>query len=82
MGRTDREAEGARWAKQLEAVVSGMRRWREAHPRATFREIAEALDAELDPLRAQMLADAAMASPAARFTEGEAERPTCPQCGG
>jgi predicted RNA-binding Zn-ribbon protein involved in translation (DUF1610 family) len=82
MGKTDWDAEAARWAKQIEAVVGGLRGWRAAHPRATFREIAEALDAELDPLRAQMLADAATASPAARFTEGEAERPSCPHCGG
>lgn len=82
MSKTDWGAEEARWAKQIEAVVGGLRGWRAAHPRATFREIAEALDAELDPLRAQMLADAATASPAARFTEGEAERPSCPHCGG
>ena len=82
MGKTDWEAEEGRWSKQIEAVVSGMRRWREEHPRATFREIEEALDARLDPLRAQMLADAATASPAARFTDGESERPSCSQCGG
>ena len=82
MGRTDWGAEEARWAKQIEAVVGGMRAWREAQPRATFREIAEALDAELDPLRAHLLADAATASPAARFTEGPEPRPTCQHCGG
>ena len=82
MGKTDWGAEEARWAKQIEAVVGGMRAWRATHPRATFREIADALDAELDPLRAQMLAAAATASPAARFTDEEAERPTCGQCGG
>jgi predicted RNA-binding Zn-ribbon protein involved in translation (DUF1610 family) len=82
MGKAKWDEEEARWAKQIEAVVGGMRGWRAAHPRATFREIAEALDAELDPLRAQMLADAATASPATRFTEGGCDRPTCPQCGG
>jgi hypothetical protein len=82
MSKTDWDAEEARWAKQIEAVVGGLRGWRAAHPRATFREIAEALDAELDPLRAQMLADAATASPSARFTEEEAERPSCLSCGG
>src|SRR5215213_9280078 len=83
MGRTDWDAEEERWAKQIEAVVGGMRTWRAAHPRATFREIAEAVDAELNPLRARMLAEVAGANPAARFTEqpGE-ERPRCTQCGG
>jgi predicted RNA-binding Zn-ribbon protein involved in translation (DUF1610 family) len=82
MGRTDWDAEAARWTKQIEAVVGRMRGWRATHPRATFREIAEAVDAELDPLRAQLLADAATASSAARFTESDEPRPTCPRCGG
>src|SRR4051812_11553434 len=82
MGRTDWDAEEARWAKQIEAVGGGMRGWRAAHPRGTFREIAEAVDAELDPLRAQLLAAAATASPAARFAEESEGRPTCPGCGG
>jgi predicted RNA-binding Zn-ribbon protein involved in translation (DUF1610 family) len=82
MAKTDWAAEEARWAKQIEAVVGGMRAWRVEHPRATFREIAEAVDGELDPLRAQLLADAATASPAARFTEDGETRPTCQHCGG
>ena len=83
MGKSDWEAEEARWAKQIEAVVSGVRAWRAAHPRATFREIADAVDAELNGLRAQMLAEAVSSSPAARFTEQPAEeRPRCGQCGG
>src|SRR5829696_3823307 len=83
MGRTDWDAEEARWAEQIEAVVGGMRAWRAAHPRATFREVAEAVDAELNPLRARMLAEVAGASPVARFTEQPSEgRPRCRQCGG
>lgn len=83
MSKTDWDAETARWAKEIEGVVGGMRAWRAAHPRATFRELTDAIDGELDPLRAKLLADAAMASPAARFTEATgAERPSCPGCGG
>src|SRR5688572_6703977 len=83
MGRTDWDAEEARWAKQIEAVVGGVRAWRAAHPRATFREIAEAIEAELSPLRARMLADAAASSPTARFTTAsDEERPSCRECGG
>ena len=83
MGKPDWDAEEARWAKQIEAVVGGMRAWRAAHPRATFREIAAAIDAELNPLRAQLLAETAAASPQARFTELPAgERPRCGTCGG
>lgn len=83
MGKPDWEAEEARWAKQIEAVVGGVRAWRAAHPRATFREIAAAVDAGLNGLRAQMLAEAAASSPSARFAERPAEeRPRCGQCGG
>lgn len=83
MGKSDGEVEEARWVKQIEAVVGGVRAWRAAHPRATFREIAATVDAELNALRAQMLAEAAASSPAARFTEQPPEeRPRCGQCGG
>src|SRR5829696_6930336 len=83
MGKQDWDAAEARWAKQIEAVVGGMRAWRVAHPRATFREIAAAIDAELNPLRAQLLAETAAASPQARFTELPiGERPRCARCGG
>jgi DNA-directed RNA polymerase subunit RPC12/RpoP len=83
MEKTDWEAEEVRWAQQIEAVVGRVRAWRTAHPRATFREIAAAVDAELNPVRAQLLGEAATTSPAARFTEvSEAERPRCSQCGG
>jgi len=83
MGKQEWEAEEARWAKQIEAVVGGVRAWREAHPRATFREIAAAIDAELNPLRAQMLAETASGSPLARFTTlPDGERPRCARCGG
>lgn len=83
MGKQDWGEEEARWAKQIEAVVGGIRAWRAGHPHATFREIAAAIDAELNPLRAQMLAETASASPLARFTALPAgERPRCAGCGG
>lgn len=83
MGKSDWEGEEARWAQQIEAVVGKVRAWRAAHPRATLREITEAIDGELNALRAQMVAEAAASSPAARFTEQPAEeRPRCGQCGG
>jgi hypothetical protein len=83
MSKADWEAAEARWAEQIEAVVGGVRAWRAAHPRATFREIAAAVDGELNGVRAQLLAEAAEVSPVARFTEQpEEERPRCGPCGG
>src|SRR4051794_31313480 len=50
-------------------VLAGVAAWRRAHPRAT-----------LNGLRARLLGDLALASPAAELA-GE-ERPRCPGCGG
>ena len=35
---------GARWHKVAEEVMTGMKEWRQQHPKATFREIEAALD--------------------------------------
>jgi YgiT-type zinc finger domain-containing protein len=72
-----------RWRELIEDATSGLREWRAAHPRATFREIEAALDERLDRARARMLEEAAQASPAARWAgRPAAERPRCPECGG
>ena len=69
------------WHALSDEVLSGMRDWRTQHPKATFREIENAVDAHLARLRAQMLQDSAMHSPAADWAElPPAEQPTCPQC--
>lgn len=71
-----------RWQELSEEVVSGMKEWRLAHPRATLREIEAALDERLGRMRARMLEDAALASAAAAWEErAEDEPPVCPECG-
>jgi hypothetical protein len=69
-----------RWLALAEEVLLGMRDWRAAHPRATWKQIEAELDARLARLRGQVLQDAAQASPAADF-RGAAERPPCPGSG-
>lgn len=70
------------WRELSEQVISGMRDWREGHPRATFREIETELDERLSRLRAKMLQDTALASNQADWSERpKAQRPTCPECG-
>jgi hypothetical protein len=71
-----------RWQELSEEVLSGMKEWRMAHPRATWREMEAALDEKLAGMRARMLQDMALASAAAEW-EGEAdgEVPVCGQCG-
>ena len=68
-----------RWREEVEAIASGLREWRERHPRATFGEIEAALDARLDGLRARLLEDLALAS---RATDAGGEAAACPACGG
>lgn len=70
------------WRQQSEGVISGMAEWRAQHPRATLREIEEALDERLERLRAQMLQDTALTSPAADWAgQPKGKRPLCPHCG-
>ena len=62
-------------------VLAGMRDWRAAHPQATLHEIEAALDERLARLRVALLAEAALASPAADWTTPPTAAPACPQCG-
>ena len=72
----------ARWRELTEEVMTGMKEWRLAHPKATFREIEAALDERLARVRARMLQDVALASAARDLAGAEAtERPPCPECG-
>src|SRR5450756_2289622 len=70
------------WQQLTEEVITGIKEWRLAHPKATFKEIETALDERLAKVRARMLQDVALASRAAdlRGRSGEDSTP-CPQCG-
>jgi len=57
------------WEKLAREVVSGMKEWRIQHPRATWKELEEALDQRLNRMRARLLEDMALASEAARLQE-------------
>lgn len=66
------------WAETKGSVAQ----WRREHPRATMREIEEAVDQQIDGLRARMLQDVAMESGAAQFAHASArDRPQCQGCG-
>jgi len=68
----------ARWQHVSEAVMTGLRDWRAAHPRATFAEIEAVVDERLNGMRARMLEDLALVNAAGE----EAESPgACPECG-
>ena len=79
MSKTDFNRE---WRALADEVLSGMGQWRREHPKATWREIEQALDERLSRLRARMLEDVAQASAACEWKEQpEEERPRCPSCG-
>jgi hypothetical protein len=67
-----------RWLADAAERFATLAAWRQAHPRATWAEIEAAIDAQLGPLRADLLRDTVMASDAADL--GGA-RPVCPTCG-
>jgi hypothetical protein len=67
-----------RWLADAADRFATLAAWRQAHPRATWAEIEAAIDAQLGPLRAVLLRDAALSSDAADL--GGA-RPQCPTCG-
>jgi hypothetical protein len=69
------------WHTLSAEILTGMHEWRLAHPRATLREMETELDARWAHLRARMLSDLALHSPAAAWEERPvAEHPRCPQC--
>ncbi len=67
-----------RWLADATERFASLDAWRQEHPRATWIEIETAIDAQLGPLRAEMLEETAMASEAAAL---DGAHPPCPRCG-
>jgi DNA-directed RNA polymerase subunit RPC12/RpoP len=65
------------WEVLLHAADRAVRQWRTAHPRATFSEIEGAVDAELQRVRARMVADAARDGAVAAAGDALLHCPTC-----
>jgi YgiT-type zinc finger domain-containing protein len=62
--------------------VLGMTQWRKEHPKATFREIEEAVDERVNQLRAQLIEDVVrMGETEAWDQKPEGTRPKCATCG-
>lgn len=71
-----------RWAGALAGLAEQLWAWRRAHPTATFNEIEDAVDAQVQDLRAVLLTDLSLASRAAELEAKQAGvRPRCPDCG-
>ena len=83
MARRKRERlSGERWSEGAVPVWTELVAWREAHPRATFSEIEEELDRQLNQMRGRVLGDLALASVTADVHAASVqERPRCERCG-
>jgi hypothetical protein len=70
------------WEPDWAAAKASLAQWRREHARATMVEIEDAVDEQIDAMRARMLEGVAMESAAARFARRDArERPQCQACG-
>jgi hypothetical protein len=70
------------WLKKSEEILTDVREWRREHPKATFVEIEDEIHKRMIQLEAQLLQEAACASPSREWGKGSepAERPQCPTC--
>ena len=60
-------------------VISGMKEWRQKHPKATLREIESEVNERIARMRAKLLEEIVGASEGGDWEEGEG--PKCPKCG-
>lgn len=67
------------WQELSEEAMQELGDWRERHPKATLREIEQALDQQMLKLRAEVLEEAAQLSEMRVWRESE-NRPICPDC--
>ena len=84
MRRKRNQEREAKWQGMSDEmmILTGMMDWRQQHPKATLREIEEAIDERLAKLRAQMLEDAVHMSERAEWSQDPQEqRPRCEHCG-
>jgi hypothetical protein len=69
------------WLQKSEEILTDIKEWRRAHPKATFVEIEDEIHKRMMQLEAQVLQDAAQESSSRewRRSSGE-EHPRCPTC--
>ncbi len=76
----NREIENS-WQQQAEEVILGIKEWRLQHPKATLKEMEEAVDAGLARARARLLEDLALANEATKVSSDPRDGgPRCPKC--
>lgn len=68
-----------KWQQQAEEAVANVAQWRQKHPKATLAQIEQAVDEQMNRLRAQLIEQAAQFSEAA--SNQAADGLLCEQCG-
>ena len=74
-----KDPEDTQWRRLSDEILSGMKEWRERHPKATFYEIERETMKRMAQLQARLMQEIAQTSPATDWEEAEA--PICPECG-
>ena len=70
------------WLQKSSEILSDMKEWRRAHPKATFVEIEDEVHKRMMQLEAQVLQEAAQESSSREWSrESGEEPPRCPTCG-
>lgn len=69
------------WRRLSEVVILEVKEWRLRHPKASFKEIEQAVDGSLAKARARLLQDAALTSDTAKVnSDRRGDAGECPQC--
>ncbi len=69
------------WQTLSEQILTEIKEWRRAHPKATFREIEHEVHQRMSRLEAQVLQDTAQESGSREWSGvPEQDRPKCPVC--
>jgi uncharacterized protein with PIN domain len=75
------QATEAHWRELSEEILTDVKEWRRDHPKATLREIEDEVHRRMSRLEAQIVQDAAQASPSREWSGSPpSERPRCPVC--
>jgi len=70
------------WLKKSEEILSDIKEWRRAHPKARFVEIEDEVHRRMLELEARVLQDAAQDSGSREWgRQAGQEAPRCPKCG-
>lgn len=69
------------WRQLSEEILTDVKEWRRAHPKATLREIEDEVHSRLSRLEAQMIQDTAQESQSRLWSGNSPQhRPKCPVC--